>query len=158
MRRKSERGEGKLGGLILLVVLLAVALAAWNVGARLPTTTTTSSTRSTRSAGRRRYKAREGDEAIMKMLMNEVRKRRLGHVDRPGELHDHDHAETSRQIQLYYEREVEILPGWKKTFKFNVHRRPAPDLTRALDLTGVSSHRLSASRSRRWRIAARCGT
>ena len=31
MGRKSERGEGKLGGLILLVVLLAGGLAAWHV-------------------------------------------------------------------------------------------------------------------------------
>jgi hypothetical protein len=27
-------------------------------------------------------------------------------------------TETRRKIELYYEREVEILPGWKHTFKF----------------------------------------
>ena len=54
---------------------------------------------------------------IMKMLMDEVAKRRLAPVDRPGELHRHD-RQHDRQIELYYEREVEILPGWKKTFKF----------------------------------------
>ena len=31
MGRKNERGEGKLGGLILLLVLLAAGLAAWNI-------------------------------------------------------------------------------------------------------------------------------
>ena len=77
MGRKSERGEGKLGGLILLVVVLAVGLAAWNIVpvyfdhydfvdkvneiCRTPP-----------------YKARKGDESIKEMLMNEVSKRRLG--------------------------------------------------------------------------------
>ena len=31
MRRKSEKGEGKLGGFILLALVAALALAAWNV-------------------------------------------------------------------------------------------------------------------------------
>ena len=31
MGRKSERGEGKLGGLVLLVVLIAGGLAAWHI-------------------------------------------------------------------------------------------------------------------------------
>jgi len=31
MRRTSEKGEGKMGGLIFLVVLAIGALAAWNV-------------------------------------------------------------------------------------------------------------------------------
>ena len=77
MGRKSERGEGKLGGLILLVVVLAGGLAAWNIVpvyfdhydfvdkvneiCRTPP-----------------YKARKGDETIKEMLMTEVAKRRLG--------------------------------------------------------------------------------
>jgi hypothetical protein len=116
MRRKGEKGEGKLGGLILLVVVLAVGLAAWNVApaylehydfidkvneiCRTP-----------------KYKVRGGDEGIMKMLTDEVRKRRLGEWIGP-ESFTISTVETSRQIQLYYEREVEILPGWKKTLKF----------------------------------------
>ena len=31
MGRKGERGEGKLGGLLLLVVLVAAGLAAWHI-------------------------------------------------------------------------------------------------------------------------------
>ena len=116
MRRKSEKGEGKLGGIIFLVVVAALALAAWNVAppylqfydfkdkvneiCRTP-----------------KYKVRNGDEGIMTMLTDEVRKRRLGQWIGP-ESFTISTVETSRQIQLYYEREVEILPGWKKTLKF----------------------------------------
>jgi hypothetical protein len=117
MGGRGERGEGKLGGLILLVVLLAVGLAAWNVVpvyydhydfvdkvneiCRTP-----------------RHIARKGDETIKKMLDDEVAKRRLGQWIGP-ESFVVSTTENSRQIQLYYEREVEVLPGFKKTFKFD---------------------------------------
>jgi len=116
MRRTSEKGEGKLGGLIGLAAVLALGLAAWNVApayfdhydfvdkvneiCRTP-----------------KYKVRGGDEGIQKMLMDEVSKRRLGRWIGP-ESFTISTSETARQIQLYYEREVEILPGWKKTIKF----------------------------------------
>lgn len=115
--RRSEKGEGKLGGLILLVVLLAGGLAAWNVVpvyydhydfidkvneiCRTPA-----------------YKARKGDDSIKEMLMTEVSKRRLGTWIGP-ESFLITSSTSSRQIQLYYEREVEVLPGMKHTFKFN---------------------------------------
>jgi hypothetical protein len=117
MGRRSERGEGKLGGLILLVVLAAGGLAAWNVVpvyydhydfvdkvneiCRTPA-----------------YKARKGDESIKEMLMTEVSKRRLGTWIGPESFLISSSA-SSRQIQLYYEREVEVLPGFKKVFKFD---------------------------------------
>jgi len=117
MGRKGERGEGKLGGLILLVVVLAVGLAAWNVVpvyfdhydfvdkvneiCRTPS-----------------YKARRGDDSIKEMLMTEVSKRRLGAWIGP-ESFLITSSTSSRQIQLYYEREAEVLPGFKKTFKFD---------------------------------------
>jgi len=117
MGRKSERGEGKLGGLILLVVVLAGGLAAWNIVpvyfdhydfvdkvneiCRTPP-----------------YKVRQGDEGIKKMLMDEVAKRRLGTWIGP-ESFAVTSSSSSRQIELYYEREVEVLPGFKKTFKFD---------------------------------------
>ncbi len=117
MGRKSERGEGKLGGLILLVVVLAGGLAAWNIVpvyfdhydfvdkvneiCRTP-----------------KYKVRQGDETIKKMLMDEVSKRRLGTWIGP-ESFAVTTSDSSRQIQLYYEREVEVLPGFKHNFKFD---------------------------------------
>ena len=117
MGRKSEKGEGKLGGLILLVVLLAAGLAAWHVVpvyfdhydfvdkvkeiCRTP-----------------KYKVRQGDESIKKMLTDEVSKRSLGRWIGP-ESFLITTSDGSRQIELYYEREVEVLPGFKKVFKFN---------------------------------------
>ena len=117
MGLKGERGEGKLGGLLLLVVLVAAGLAAWHIVpvyydhydfvdkvneiCRTPP-----------------YKARKGDESIKEMLMQEVSKRRLTQWIGP-ESFAISSTSTSRQIQLYYEREVEVLPGFKKVFRFN---------------------------------------
>lgn len=117
MGGRGERGEGKIGGLILLVVVLAAGLAAWNVVpvfydhydfidkvneiCRTP-----------------RYLARQGDESIKKMLDDEVKRRRLTPWIGP-ESFVVNTRENSRQIQLYYEREVQVLPGFKKTFKFD---------------------------------------
>jgi len=117
MGRKGERGEGKLGGLLLLVVLVAAGLAAWHIVpvyydhydfvdkvneiCRTPP-----------------YKARKGDESIKEMLIQEVSKRRLTQWIGP-ESFAISSTSTSRQIQLYYEREVEVLPGFKKVFRFN---------------------------------------
>jgi hypothetical protein len=115
MRRRSEKGEGKLGGFIFLALVAALGLAAWNVApayleyydfkdkvneiCRTP-----------------RYKART-DERIMEMLMKEVTERRLTKWVGP-ESFTISTTETSRQIRMYYEQEVEVLPGWKKTLKF----------------------------------------
>jgi hypothetical protein len=116
MGRIRERGEGRLGGLIALVLLVTAGLAAWNVVpvyydhydfvdkvneiCRTPP-----------------YKARQGDESIKKMLMDEVSKRRLTTWIGPESFAITSSA-NSRQIDLYYEREVEVLPGFKKVFKF----------------------------------------
>ncbi len=115
MTRKTEKGEGKLGGIVALALVAALALAAWNVApayiqyydfkdkvneiCRMP-----------------KYKART-DERIMEMLMKEVTERRMTDWVGPDSF-TISTTDTSRQIHLYYEREVEVLPGWKKTIKF----------------------------------------
>jgi hypothetical protein len=116
MRRFRERGDGKLGGLILLVVLAAVGLAAWhlipvyydhydfqdkvNEICRTP-----------------RYKA-QTDEKVMDMLMKEVRERRMDTwIGR--ENFRISTTDTGRRIILTYERKAEVLPGWKRVFKFD---------------------------------------
>ena len=116
MRRKGEKGEGKLGGLIFLALVAALALAAWNVApayiqyydfkdkvneiCRTP-----------------RYKART-DERIVEMLMREVTERRMTRWVGP-ESFTISTNDRGRRIELYYERDVQVLPGLKKqTFKF----------------------------------------
>jgi hypothetical protein len=117
MGRTGEKGEGKLGGLIFLLALAAVGLAAWHVVpvyfdhydyvdkvneiCRAP----------------RHITQRGGDETVMKMLMDEARRRRLDEWIGP-ESFKISTTDRGRRIDLYYEREVEVLPGWKKTFKF----------------------------------------
>jgi hypothetical protein len=113
MRLGSERGEGKLGGYIWLLILLAAGYAAWNVApayiddyalvdkvneiCRTPRGTTT-------------------DEKIYEMILREVRERRLdGFLKRNN--FKVSTLETSRKIAFSYERELQVLPGWKWMFK-----------------------------------------
>jgi len=117
MRRLSERGEGKLGGIILLVTVLALGLAAWN--ALPPYLDHYDFVDKVKEICRTpRYKLRGGDDALLKLLMDEVSKRRLQEWIGP-ESFTITTSDTSRQIQLYYEREVQVLPGFKKNFKFD---------------------------------------
>src|SRR5437879_6550188 len=115
MNTRNERGEGRLGSLISLALVVAFGYAAWNVApvyidhygftdnvneiARTP-----------------RYKA-PTDEKIMDLLMREVRERRLYDHIRQQNFRIST-TETSRQITIAYERTVEVLPGWKHTFRF----------------------------------------
>ncbi len=118
MRRTSERGEGRTAGFLLLVALIVAGIAAWNVGpayidhydfvdkvneiCRMP-----------------KYRFRVGgDDAVVKMLMDEVVKRKLQQWIGP-ESFQVNTTDFNRTIDLYYEREVEILPGWKKTLHFS---------------------------------------
>ena len=109
MRRTSEMGAGRLGGFILLIAVLIGGLAAWNVApayfdhydfvdkvneiCRMP-----------------KYRVRGGDDAVVKLLMDEVTKRRLQEWIGP-ESFTVNTTDFNRTIELYYEREVEVLPG-----------------------------------------------
>jgi hypothetical protein len=117
MRRLREKGEGKIGGLVLLVLALAVGLAAWNVAPVYFDHYDMTDKVNEICRAPRHVTQRGGDETIMKMLMDEVAKRKLGTWIGP-ESFQVTTTPQSRQIELYYEREVEVLPGWKHTFKF----------------------------------------
>jgi hypothetical protein len=117
MGRIREKGEARLSSLVALVVLLAFGLAAWNL---VPVyyahyDFVDKVNEICRSPS---YKARHGDESIKEMLMKEVLERRLGQWIGP-ESFVITSSTSSRQIELYYEREVEILPGFKRTLKFS---------------------------------------
>ncbi len=116
MRLRSERGEGRMGGFIFLGLIIALAYAAWNVA---PVYMAHYDFVDKVNEIARTPKYRAGtDEKIMDMLMKEVRERRLDSwINRQS--FQVSTTDTSRRIRLYYEREAEVLPGWKRLFKFD---------------------------------------
>ena len=116
MRRKSEKGEGKLGGLIFLALVAALALAAWNVAPAYLAVLRLQG-QGQRDLPDAEVQGEDATKRIMEMLMKEVTERRMTEWVGP-ESFTISTTDTSRQIRLYYEREVEVLPGWKKTLKF----------------------------------------
>ena len=120
MRRTSERGEGRMSTLIFFALLIAAGLAAWNLipvyYAHYDFTDKVEEICRTP-----RYQLRRGipeQEAVKEMLMKEVAERRLTQWVKPNSFRIVS-TEHSRQIFLNYEREVEILPGWKRVIKFD---------------------------------------
>ena len=114
MRSNGERGEGRLGSIIGLIVFAAVCLAAWNtVPAFIADYTFADKLNELARMNRYQHK----DERIMELVMKEASKQRIdtymGRTDCKITT-----RETSRTIECEYEREIEVLPGWKKTFKF----------------------------------------
>ena len=115
MRLNGERGEGKLGSIIGLIVFVAVSLAAWNV---LPLFIAdyTFADKLNEVARLNRYQYK--DEAIMDLIMKEAGRQRIDtHMSRQD--CKVTTRETSRVIECSYKREVEVLPGWKHTFEFS---------------------------------------
>jgi hypothetical protein len=115
MRRRTEHGEGRLGGLIVLALLLAIGLAAWNVG---PVYYDQWDFQDKINEICRTPKYLGSDDKLRAKLMEEVRRRDLATWIGPEsfQIVTQEHA---RRIRLYYEREVTVLPGWKKVLKFD---------------------------------------
>lgn len=115
MRRKSERGQGRLGGLVFLVLLAAGIYAGWNV---IPVFVDHYSFTDKVVEVCRTPKYKATDDELYTMLLKEVDSRQLDPwIGR--ENFDIRSTERGRVITLDYEREAKILPGWKKTFKFS---------------------------------------
>lgn len=117
MHRWSERGEGNFGALMALVVVVAVGLAAWNV---IPVyydhyDFTDAVEEICRTP---RYQART-DKVLVDMLMKEVDNRQLSEWIGP-ESFEISTSGRNREIDVYYEREINVLPGWtiNKEFEY----------------------------------------
>jgi hypothetical protein len=120
MRRTSERGEGRMSAFIFFALLIAAGLAAWNLipvyYAHYDFTDKVEEICRTP-----RYQLRRGvpeHEAVMDMLMDEVKERRLTQWIKPDSFRIVS-TEHSRQIFLNYDREVQILPGWSRVINFD---------------------------------------
>jgi len=116
MDQRTQKGEGRLGSFIFLGLVIALAWAAWNVSP-VYLSHYDLTDKVTEIARTPLYKA-PTDERIMDMLMKEVRERRLDYWIR-RENFQVSSTSTSRRIVLSYERPAEVLPGWKRTFRFN---------------------------------------
>jgi len=114
MRSNSERGEGKLGTIIGLIVLAGVLLAAWNV---VPIFVADYTFADKLHEFGRLNRYQHNDDRIMDLVMKEASRQRIDvYLGRSGcKILT---RETSRTIDCKYTRQVEILPGWKHTFSF----------------------------------------
>jgi hypothetical protein len=116
MDSRNEKGEGKLGGFIFLGLIIALAWAAWNV-APVYLSYYDFVDKVNEICRTPKYKANT-DEKVLDMLMKEVRERRLDTwIGR--ENFRVSTTDTNRRIILSYERPAEVLPGWKRIFKFD---------------------------------------
>lgn len=109
----SQRGEGRLSGIVWLLVFAALLWAAWHVG---PAYVANFALNDKMNEVARTPKPAT-DEKVLDMLMKYVREERLdAFIQRP--MFKISTVETNRRINLEYDREVEMLPGFKKTIHF----------------------------------------
>lgn len=116
MRPRNERGEGNFGTIIFFGIVIAAGFAAWNV-APVYMDHYSFVDKVNEICRTPKYRA-PTDERVMEMLMKEVRERRIDTWIRPQSFRINT-TDTSRRINLNYERETQVLPGWKKVFKFD---------------------------------------
>jgi hypothetical protein len=111
---RSQRGEGRLSSIIWLLVLAALAWAAWNVA---PAYIANFSLNDKMNEIARTPRGPKSDERVVELLTKYVREQRLDPYIDP-KMFQISTVETNRQIRLEYDREVEILPGFKKVLHF----------------------------------------
>ena len=113
MRAGHERGEGKMGTIVGLLLFVGVILAIWNLGPVFwADYNFMDKLNEIARVGRHR-----SDDDILRMIMKEVSDNKLegyitGHTCKINTL------ETRRTIRCDYYRTVEILPGFRHTFHF----------------------------------------
>lgn len=112
---RSQRGEGRLSSILSLAFLVAVVWAGWHVA---PVYIDNFALKDKMNEIARSPRALTPDERILDMLMRYVREERIDSYVQRGDFRIST-LETSRRITVDYEREAEILPGWKHTFDFH---------------------------------------
>jgi len=113
MRSGNERGEGRLGTLVGLVLFVGVVLAIWNLAPVFwADYNFKDKLNEIARVGRHR-----SDEEVMRMIMHEVSENRLEAFinSRTCKINT---LETRRTIRCEYNRTVQILPGFNHTFNF----------------------------------------
>jgi hypothetical protein len=115
MQVRNERGEGRLSTFIWLVVIAASLYAAWNV---FPIYVANYTLKDKMSEIARTPRGQVSDEKVVDLLMKEVKELDLYNYIGKSNFRVTT-LETSRKISCDYEREGQVLPGWKHTFRFS---------------------------------------
>jgi hypothetical protein len=113
MRSGNERGEGRLGTIVGLVLFVGVVLAIWNLAPVFwADYNFKDKLNEIARVGRHR-----SDEEVMRMIMHEVSENKLEAFinSRTCKINT---LETRRTIRCEYNRTVQILPGFNHTFNF----------------------------------------
>jgi hypothetical protein len=113
-QRHRERGEGRIGTLIGLLMLGAFGYAVFHVG---PVFVADYGFKDKMNELARVNRGTWPDEKIVDLLMKETRDRGLDDVIQRTDIKIHT-VESSRRIYCEYDRTVKVLPGWEKTFHF----------------------------------------
>jgi hypothetical protein len=116
-KRDGERGEGGVQGFIWLAVFALALYAGWNV---IPMYLANYNLGDKVTQIARTPRGVVKDEAIVEMIMKEVRENRLDpYIERS--CFKVQTLETSRRINCEYERVEKVLPGVTHTFHFSLN-------------------------------------
>ena len=115
MLRDKERGEGKLGTIFGLALLAGAIFAGFHV---VPVFYDHYNLIDKMTEMARAPKYNHPDDVIYDKLVKYTREERIDQFIKKANF-SISTVDTSRRITVNYEREVEILPGWKHNFKFD---------------------------------------
>lgn len=113
MRLRKEKGEGNLSSIIWLLIFLAIGYAVWNV-APVYMADFALKDKVNEIA---RAPSRTPDEKVMDMIIKYIKEERLDAYIQRSQIRIST-VETSRRINVDYEREITILPGWTQMRHF----------------------------------------
>jgi hypothetical protein len=114
MQSKSERGEGRLSTFVWLIVLVGIGYAGWNL---VPAFMTNYNFKDKLNQLARSPRGTTSDEKIMDLIWSEIREDALDPYLGKQNCRITT-LETSRRISCVYDREIQLLPGWKRVFHF----------------------------------------
>jgi hypothetical protein len=112
---RRERGESKIAGIVTLLLLAAFAYALFNVA---PAFVSDYNLKDQIVQVARLGRGGNPDEAITERLMKAVREEGLTDFIGPRDFKINT-RDSSRKITVEYERTLNVLPGYKRNFKFS---------------------------------------
>jgi hypothetical protein len=115
MALRNQRGEGRLSGIIWLVIFAAVCYGLWNV---VPIYLANYNLKDKMNQIARSPRGTTNDDMLRDMLWKEVREERLDTWIQRG-CFQISTVETSRRISCAYDRTQQVLPGINWTFHFS---------------------------------------